>query len=73
MSSFSLFLVSRLGISKTTSKDSNSGLQMNFLRKSERFWTKSGLTLWKEFSGSGSTDWIDALPHGSKWKVHGIK
>jgi hypothetical protein len=54
-----------LGISKTASKDSNSGLQMKFFRESEKFWTKSRLTLWKRFSGSGSTDWTDALEHWS--------
>jgi hypothetical protein len=50
-----------LGISKIASKDSNSGMRMNFFQESEKFWTKSALTLWKRFSGSGSTDWTDAL------------
>jgi hypothetical protein len=27
----------------------------------------------KAFSGSGSTDWTDALQHYSKWKVRGMK
>jgi hypothetical protein len=50
-----------LGISTTASKDSNSSLQIKFFRESDKFWTKSALTLWKRFSGSGSTDWTDAL------------
>jgi hypothetical protein len=54
-----------LDISKTTFKDKNSGLQMNIFQESEKFWTKSALTLWKRFSGSGSTDWTDALQHCS--------
>jgi hypothetical protein len=33
---------------------------MNFFRESEKVWTKSALTLWKRFSGSGSTDWTHA-------------
>jgi hypothetical protein len=54
-----------LAISKTASKDSNSGLQMNFFQESEKFWTKLALKHWKRFSGSGSTDWTDALQHCS--------
>jgi hypothetical protein len=50
-----------LDISQTASKDVNSGLQMNFFREPEKFWTKSALTLWKRFSESGSTDWTHAL------------
>jgi hypothetical protein len=34
-----------LGISKTVSKDSNSDLHTNFFQESEKFWTKSALTL----------------------------
>jgi hypothetical protein len=48
---------SYLGISKIASKDNNSGLQMNFFRESEKFWTELVLALWKLFSGSGSTSW----------------
>jgi hypothetical protein len=55
---FDFFL---LGYLKTASEDSNSGLQMNFFRESEKFWTKSVLTLWKRVSGSGSTNWTNAL------------
>jgi hypothetical protein len=40
------------------SKDSNSGLQMNFFRESEKFWKNSTLTFCKRFSGS---DWINRL------------
>jgi hypothetical protein len=43
------------------SKDSDSGLHMNFFREPEKFWTKSALALWKPFSGSGSTYWTNAL------------
>jgi hypothetical protein len=50
-----------LSILKTASKDSNSGLQINFFRESENYWAKSALTFWKQLSGSGSTDWTDAL------------
>jgi hypothetical protein len=53
------------GISKIASKDGNSGLPMNFFRESEKFRTKAALTFWKRFSGSGSTDWADALQHCS--------
>jgi hypothetical protein len=62
-----------LGISKVVSKDSNSRLQMNFFRESEKFWTKSALALWKRFSESESTDWTNAFQHFSKWKVLGMK
>jgi hypothetical protein len=51
-----LFLVSCLCISKTASKDSDSCLQMNCFRESEKFWTKSASILWTRFSGSGSAD-----------------
>jgi hypothetical protein len=61
------------GISKIASKDSNSGLQMNFFRESEKFSTKSVLTLSQRFSGNGSTDWTDALQPCSKWKVPGMQ
>jgi hypothetical protein len=54
-------MFSCLGISRTVSKDSNSGLHMNLFRKSEKSWTKSALTLLKWFSGSGSTDWIEPM------------
>jgi hypothetical protein len=54
-----------LGISKTASKDRNSGLQMKFVRESEKIWTKSALTLWKRFFGSGLRDWTDALQYCS--------
>jgi hypothetical protein len=69
------FLVScfLFGISKTTSKDSNSNLQMNFFRESKKFWTKSALEFWTRFSGSESTDWTDALQHCSKWEVRVMK
>jgi hypothetical protein len=50
-----------LSIFKIASKDSNSGAQMNFFREAEKFWTKSALTLWKQFSGSGSTDYIGSM------------
>jgi hypothetical protein len=60
-----MFLFSCLGISKTAFKDKNSGLQMNFFRESEKFWTKSTLTLWKRVSGSGSTDRTNVLQHCS--------
>jgi hypothetical protein len=62
---FSWFLVFLFGHLKNAFKDSNSGLQMNFFRESEKFWAKSALTLWKQFSGSGSTDWTDVLQHCS--------
>jgi hypothetical protein len=72
---FSCFLVFLFGHLKNRlqSKDGNSGLQINFFRASEKFWTKSALTLWKRFSGSGSTDWTHALQHCSKWKVRRMK
>jgi hypothetical protein len=54
-----------VGISKPISKESNSGLQINFVQESEKFWTKSALTFLKRFFGSGSTDWTDALQHCS--------
>jgi hypothetical protein len=60
-----IFLVFLVAISKRTFKDSNSGLQMNFFRESGTFWAKSALTLWRRFSGSGSTNWTDALQHCS--------
>jgi hypothetical protein len=59
-------------ISKIASKDSYSGLQMNFFRESEKFWTKLALTPGKQFSGSESIDCTDAL-HCSKWKVYEMK
>jgi hypothetical protein len=68
-----LFLFSCLGISKTASKSSNPGLQMNFFRESEKFWTNSAFTLWKRFSGRRSTNWTGALQPWSKWKACGIK
>jgi hypothetical protein len=49
-SCFLVFLFSCLVISKTTSKEYNSGLQMNFFRESGKLWTKSPLTLWKRWS-----------------------
>jgi hypothetical protein len=52
---------SSLGISKTASKESNSGQHMHSFRESDKFWTKSALRLWKRFSGSESADWTDAL------------
>jgi hypothetical protein len=52
-----------LGIAKAACKDSKWGLQMNFFRESENFWMKFELPLWKRFSGTGSTDWTDALQH----------
>jgi hypothetical protein len=39
------FFLSFLRISKTASKDSNPDRQMKFFRESEKFWTKSELTL----------------------------
>jgi hypothetical protein len=48
-------------MSKTAFKDSNSSLQMNFFQEPEKFWTKSALIHGKRFSGTGSTDWTDAL------------
>jgi hypothetical protein len=53
-SCFLVFLFSCLGISKIASKDSNSGLHMNFFQELQKFWTKSALTLWNRLSGSGS-------------------
>jgi hypothetical protein len=67
------FLFSCLEISKAASEDSNSGLQMNFFRESEKIWTKSALTLLKPFFGSGSAEWTDALQYCRKWKVHAMK
>jgi hypothetical protein len=46
---FSCFLV---WASQNRPKDSNSGLHMHFLWESEKFWTKSALTLWKRSSES---------------------
>jgi hypothetical protein len=60
LSDFSCFLFGYLQ-SHFQSKDSNSGLQMNFFRESENFWTKSALALWKRFSGNGSVDCINRL------------
>jgi hypothetical protein len=39
------FFLSFLRISKNASKDNNPDLQMKFFRESEKFWTKSELTL----------------------------
>jgi hypothetical protein len=67
-----VFLLGHLK-NRLQSKHSNWGLQMNFVPESEKFWTKSALTIWKWFSSGGSTDWTDALQHCNKWKGRGMK
>jgi hypothetical protein len=63
-----------LGISKIASKESNSGLQMNFFGECEKFWAKSALTFGNGFPRvSGSTDWTAALQHCGKQKAQGVK
>jgi hypothetical protein len=58
LASSGFFLFSCLSISKLASKDSNSDLQVNFLRDSQKFWRTSALILWKRFSGG---EWINRL------------